>query len=109
MCTVAEDKNVVQAGLKIPSADSLCQNSSIDDLPLEIVEVLPEDDIRLNNEGQETTECSSSFGHTQSEDEGQSCEVESELRGGNGAMPLAEDLPPIRRYVFLICDHVVGY
>ena len=100
---LAEDKNMIQDKVRILSADASCLN---EDLTVEIVELLPVEDIRLNNEDQETTECSSSFGYSQSEDEGQSCEVESELREGNGAMPSAEDVPTIRRYCFRISEHL---
>ena len=89
---LAEDKNMIQDKVRILSADASCLK---EDLTVEIVELLPVEDIRLNNEDQATTECSSSFGYSQSEDEGQSCEVESELREGNGAMPSAEDVPTI--------------
>mgnify|MGYP000202709819 FL=1 len=66
-----------------------------EELIVDIVQISPGDDIRLNNENDDPeTECSSSFGDSQ-EDDG--VEVESELRKGNGATALAEDAPLKRR------------
>ena len=66
-----------------------------EELTVDIVQLSPGDDIRLNNENDDqATECSSSFGDSQEED---GVEVESELRKGNGATALAEDGPLKRR------------
>ena len=70
------------------------ERSLIEDLTVDIVQLLPEEDIRLSDENQ-ATECSSSFSYSQEEG---GCEVESELREGDGARALMENGSFKRRY-----------
>ncbi|KAI5078434.1 hypothetical protein GOP47_0006105 [Adiantum capillus-veneris] len=80
-----------------PNSQLFVEKNLTETMTVDILELSPGDLARLESDKQ-ATDCSSSFGDTQvslTDDEldGQSCEVESDLRNGNGAMVLSDDIP----------------
>lgn len=96
-----EVQNIISDRVSSPNSQPLSIEGLKQDMVVDIVELSPGEDIRLNFDKQ-ATDCSSSFGDTQDdltddEMDCQSCEVESELRNGNGASSRTEDVPFLKR------------
>ncbi|MCO5589317.1 hypothetical protein L7F22_043283 [Adiantum nelumboides] len=97
-----EGGHTVSAGRAIASISELfSEKNASESSMVDILELSPGELARLEFDKQ-ATDCSSSFGDTQvsltdDEVDGRSCEVESELRNGNGAMVLSDDIPPSNR------------